>query len=124
MKVRVYYEDTDLGGIVYHSKYLNFCERARSEIFFSAGKSPIYQGYHFVVKEIVANFENPAFFGDILEVKTTLLELKNASFSLLQEIFKEEKRCFKMEVKLVCLKNGRPVKIPPYFLDLLQPLQN
>ncbi|MGD9625492.1 MAG: acyl-CoA thioesterase, partial [Arcobacter sp.] len=53
MKLRVYYEDTDAGGIVYHSNYLNFCERARSDVFFQKGFSPVLEGGHFVAKKIL-----------------------------------------------------------------------
>ncbi len=124
MKIRVYYEDTDLGGIVYHSKYLNFCERARSELFFAAGKTPVYNGYHFVVKNIDATYHKPAYLGDILSVKTKLLELKGASLVLEQSVGKEETLCFWMKITLVCLKNGRPVRIPDYFLELFDTLRS
>ncbi|MGE4457522.1 MAG: hotdog domain-containing protein, partial [Arcobacteraceae bacterium] len=52
MQIRVYYEDTDTGGVVYHSNYLNFCERARSEAFFRLGMSPELSSGHFVAKRI------------------------------------------------------------------------
>ena len=68
--LRVYYEDTDVGGIVYHSVYLNFIERARSEIFFQNGISPMDNQYHFIVKEINAKFLKSATLGDELKVIT------------------------------------------------------
>ncbi len=114
MKIRVYYEDTDVGGIVYHSNYLNFCERARSQLFFDAGRSPILEGGHFVAKHIQADYLKSAKFGDILEVKTSLLQIKNASFSLLQQIFREEEKVFEMKIDLVYLNfEGNMAKIPP-----------
>lgn len=103
MKLRVYYEDTDVGGVVYHSNYLNFCERARSELFFSQGKSPILEGGHFVASSLEAKFAKPAKFGDLLEVKTELDVLKNASFSLIQTIYRGEELLFKMKINLVYL---------------------
>lgn len=113
MKIRVYYEDTDVGGIVYHSNYLNFCERARSQLFFDAGRSPILAGGHFVAKHIEADYLKSAKFGDILEVKTSLLQIKNASFSLLQQIFREEEKVFEMKIDLVYLNfEGNMAKIP------------
>ncbi len=120
MKLRVYYEDTDLGGVVYHSKYLNFCERARSEIFFKKGASPIFGDYHFVVKSIEANFLYSAKLGDILEIKTQVLEIKRASIILFQTIFNEnlKRDIFEMKVVLVCLKNNKTSKIPEYFLKI------
>ncbi len=120
MKLRVYYEDTDLGGVVYHSKYLNFCERARSEIFFEKGASPVFEDYHFVVKSIEANFLSSAKLGDILEIKTQVLEIKRVSITLFQTIFNEnlKRDIFEMKVVLVCLKNDKISKIPEYFLKI------
>lgn len=109
MKIRVYYEDTDLGGIVYHSNYLNFCERARSELFFSKGYSPVLKEGHFVAKHLDASFVKPAKFADILNIKTTLTELKNASFTLLQEVYRDDKLCFKMNIDLVYLNHENRV---------------
>ena len=103
MKIRIYYEDTDVGGVVYHSNYLNFCERARSELFFSQGKNPILETGHFVASSLEANYVKPAFFADVLEVKTELLSLKFASFTLKQTIYREDERIFEMKIKLAHL---------------------
>lgn len=114
MQIRVYYEDTDVGGVVYHSNYLNFCERARSQLFFDAGRSPILEGGHFVAKHIEADYLKSAKFGELLEVKTTLIQIKNVSFSLLQQIFREEEKVFEMKIDLVYLNfEGNMAKIPP-----------
>ncbi|MDP2851505.1 MAG: YbgC/FadM family acyl-CoA thioesterase [Sulfuricurvum sp.] len=113
MTIRVYYEDTDVGGVVYHSNYLNFCERARSQLFFDAGRSPILDGGHFVAKHIEADYLKSAKFADILEVKTTLIELKNASFTLLQEVFRANEKLFSMRIVLVYIDfTGKMGKIP------------
>lgn len=113
MKIRVYYEDTDVGGVVYHSNYLNFCERARSQLFFDAGRSPILDAGHFVAKHIDADYLKSAKFADILEVKTTLIELKNASFCLLQQVFRGEEKLFEMTIVLVYIDfDGNMSKIP------------
>lgn len=113
MQIRVYYEDTDVGGVVYHSNYLNFCERARSQLFFDAGRSPILEGGHFVAKHIDAEYIKSAKFADILEVKTSLIEIKNASFTLLQEVFREEEKLFSMKIVLVHIDfTGKMTKIP------------
>ena len=114
MQIRVYYEDTDVGGVVYHSNYLNFCERARSQLFFDAGRSPILSGGHFVAKHIEADYLKSAKFGELLEVKTTLIQIKNASFSLLQQIFRDDEKIFEMKIDLVYLDfEGNIAKIPP-----------
>lgn len=113
MIIRVYYEDTDVGGVVYHSNYLNFCERARSQLFFDTGRSPILSGGHFVAKRIEADYIKSAKFGDLLEVKTSLIEIKNVSFRLLQEIFRENEKIFEMHIDLVYIDfAGKMAKIP------------
>lgn len=114
MQIRVYYEDTDVGGVVYHSNYLNFCERARSQLFFDTGRSPILEGGHFVAKHIEADYLKSAKFGDILEVKTALIDIKNASFTFLQEVFRGEEKLFSMKIVLVYIDfGGNMAKIPP-----------
>jgi acyl-CoA thioester hydrolase len=113
VKIRVYYEDTDIGGVVYHSNYLNFCERARSQLFFDAGRSPVLEGGHFVAKHLEADYLKSAKFGDVLEVTTTLIELKNASFTLLQQVFRGPEELFKMRIVLVYIDfSGKVSKIP------------
>ena len=112
MKIRVYYEDTDCGGIVYHSNYLNFCERARSELFFEKGLSPHTQEEFFVVKHMDCDFIKSAVFGDVLEIETKLSQVKKASLKVEQTIFRNSEVIFKTIVTLVYLKNGKPNKIP------------
>ncbi len=120
MKIRVFYEDTDIGGIVYHSKFFNFCERARSELLFKKGIMPFdFQNKSgFVVKELNANFLKSATLGDVLEVKTQLLSATKVSIKLLQEIFKEKEKIFSMEIVLVYLKNNKISKIPEAILKV------
>ncbi len=120
MKIRVYYEDTDAGGIVYHANYLKFCERARSELFFQKGIAPTLGSQSsFVVRHIDANFMATASLGDILMIQTTLLKAKATSVKLLQEIFRGETKVFSMEILLVYIENGKPVRIPEDFRDIL-----
>ena len=101
MQIRVYYEDTDTGGVVYHSNYLNFCERARSDAFFQKGMSPVLDNGHFVARKLNADFYTSAELGDLLEIKTELLEMKAASFSLKQTIFRDDVKIFELEILLV-----------------------
>ena len=120
MKIRIYYEDTDAGGIVYHTNYLKYCERARSEMFFSKGKTPTDGDKSgFVVSHIDANFLGMAKLGDILEVKSETLEEKKVSVVLKQTIFKDEKKIFEMNVTLVFVRNGRPSRIPESMSKIL-----
>jgi acyl-CoA thioester hydrolase len=113
MTLRVYYEDTDVGGVVYHSIYLNFCERARSQLFFDVGRSPITAGGHFVAKSIKADYLKSAKFGDLLEVKTVLKSMKNASFTLLQSVYRDEEKLFVMEIQLVHLSHEGTIALIP-----------
>ncbi|MEN4052924.1 MULTISPECIES: YbgC/FadM family acyl-CoA thioesterase [Sulfurimonas] len=101
MKIRVYYEDTDTGGVVYHSNYLNFCERARSEAFFSRGMTPVLENGHFVARKVIADFYTSAKLGDLLDIQTELIEMKAASFSLKQTIYKDDMKVFELEILLV-----------------------
>ncbi len=120
MQIRVYYEDTDTGGVVYHSNYLNFCERARSELFFKKGLTPALENGHFVAKKIEADYIMSAKLGDNLEIKTKLIEMKGASFRLLQTIYKENTKIFELNITLVYITfGGRPQKITKEVKDLL-----
>ncbi len=113
MKIRVYYEDTDVGGVVYYANYLKFCERARSELFFQKNLSPhISENEFFIVKEVAAKYIKPAQFADLLDIKTTLITKKNASIDMLQEIYRKDILLFTANFKLVFLKNFKPSKIP------------
>ena len=116
MKIRIYYDATDAGGIVYHTEYLKFCEQARSEIFFS--HNIFFENEGYVVKEIKANYINSAKLGDIIEVKTFVKKIKNASVEIHQEIYKD-KKIFEADIKLAYIKNGKLSKIPQKHLEVL-----
>lgn len=142
--VRVFYEDTDCGGIVYHSNYLNFCERARSELFFARGINPLGE-VGFVVRSIACEFLKTAKLGDLLRIKTKIKEQKSAQITLLQEIFIESniecekcennfyenssqnltlKPIFSAEIKLVCVdtKSAKVRKIPDFANEIFKKL--
>ncbi len=111
MKIRVYYDDTDAGGIVYHANYFKFCERARSELFFTRGRSPALGGGHFVIKHLEADYNKPAKLGDMLEVKHEIMGMRNTSLTLKQNIFLEDVKIFEMFCVLVFVVDGKPTKI-------------
>ena len=119
MQVRVYYEDTDIGGIVYHANYLKFCERARSELFFKQGLNPGSTNDGFVVRKMELDFLATSTLGDILDVKTTALEIKKTSISLLQEIYKEDTKVFSAKILLVYINNGKISKIPSHYMKVI-----
>ena len=116
MKIRIYYEDTDAGGIVYHTNYIKFCERARSEAFFQAGLNFTKEGGYFVVSSLEAKFIASAVLGDEVFVRTKILELKKASLVLEQEIYKfddknAEKLLFRATITLAFMKEEKLAKI-------------
>ncbi|OUT15192.1 acyl-CoA thioester hydrolase [Campylobacter concisus] len=116
MKIRIYYEDTDAGGIVYHTNYIKFCERARSEAFFQAGLDFTKEGGYFVVSSLEAKFIASAVLGDEVFVRTKILELKKASLVLEQEIYKfddknTEKLLFRATITLAFMKEEKLAKI-------------
>lgn len=119
MKIRVYYEDTDAGGIVYHTNYIKYCERARSEVFFKKGMIPsLSDSSGFVVRDLKASFLATSTLGDTLDVTSKVLTLKSTSLVLLQEVWKEEVKVFSMEIVLVYLDKGKPCRIPEVFRDI------
>ena len=116
--IRVYYEDTDSGGVVYYANYLKFAERGRTELLRSAGfenKSLLEsKGFAFAVRHIEADYFKPAVLDDLLEVKTTVLEIKNASIVMKQTISCHDAVLFVLNVVLACvdLNEFKPVRIP------------
>ena len=119
MKIRVYYEDTDAGGIVYHTNYIKYCERARSEIFFERGLTPsLSDSSGFVVRDLKASFLATSTLGDTLDVTSKILTLKSTSLVLLQEVWKEELKVFSMEIVLVYVDKGKPCRIPEVFKEV------
>ena len=119
MKIRVYYEDTDLGGIVYHANYLKFCERARSELFFEKGLVPLDGDSSFVVSKMDIDFLGSAQLADILDVTTQVIYTKKLSITLLQEIYKNDIKIFSAIIKLAYVKNSKPILIPQNMLNIL-----
>ena len=122
---RVYYEDTDAGGIMYHGRYINWCERARAEYLRDIGlqSSTIFEvtGVIFVVRHLEADYLKPAKLDQLLRVETSLKELKNSSFILNQSIFCQDSVLFYMTVTIVCIDgNGRAVRIPDMVRHKLQ----
>lgn len=119
MQIRVYYEDTDVGAVVYYANYLKFCERARSDLFFKKGLSPHNENEFFVVKRVEADYIKSAVFGDMLEVTCKLIEKKAASVVMYQEVLRDGEVLFKGEFKLAYLKDYKPSKIPKELFEVL-----
>jgi acyl-CoA thioester hydrolase len=115
--IRVYYEDTDLAGIVYYANYLRFIERARTEWVRAQGVDQVAlradQGIVFAVRRVEADYLAPAHFDDVLEVRTALQDLGGARINLTQDIWRSDQRLFACVVTLVAIgRDGRAVRLP------------
>ena len=127
LTVRVYYEDTDAGGVVYYSNYLKYIERGRTEHLRELGfeQAIIAEeiGLVFVVKSVKADYLLPAFLDDTIEVQTSIELVKHASLIFAQKITNKEKNTvlFNAEVKVVSvLKNNlKPCAFPQEILEKL-----
>ncbi|OBX06033.1 hypothetical protein QV06_00325 [Gallibacterium genomosp. 3] len=116
--IRIYYEDTDAGGVVYHARYLHFFERARIEFLREKGASQNeliqQQDIAFVVKQMEIDFHYPARLDDLLSVETTLVEVKNASLVFTQKLTKGDRLYCSAKVSVACVKITlmKPTAIP------------
>lgn len=114
--VRVYYEDTDLAGIVYYANYLKFIERARSEYLRKNGINQISlraKNLVFAVVELQCRYVRPAKFDDMLKIETRLDLMKGTSFYMLQSIFRDDVLLFKAHVRLAMMDvKGRVQRLP------------
>lgn len=125
--VRVYWEDTDAGGVVYYANYLKFMERARSEWLrafgFEQDALRDERGVVFVVRRVEIDYLSPARFNEQLEVSVTLHEAGRASLSVRQELMRGTTRLAEAVVTLACVDAARfkPVKIPEPLLQVLAP---
>lgn len=115
--VRVYYEDTDAGGVVYYANYLKFLERARTEWLRELGYEQdtlMQDGIIFAVRRVTIDYLRPARFNQLLEVQTTVISLGAASIEVHQRVIHETSCLADALVKLVCLDAAsfRPQKLP------------
>ncbi|WP_108881001.1 tol-pal system-associated acyl-CoA thioesterase [Anderseniella sp. Alg231-50] len=117
LDIRVYFEDTDFSGIVYHANYLKFCERGRSDMLRLAGvhhSDLAGDGMHFVVRRMECDFRASARIDDAVCVDTRLKRASGAKLVLVQTVKLAEKVLFEAEVTLALVNGaGRPQRIPP-----------
>ena len=116
-EVKVYYEDTDSGGVVYYSNYLKFLERARTEMIDSIGLSnkKLLEGYKtlIIVKSCNIEYLVPAKLEDKLKIYSSIKSFNKASFEIIQNIKKDDNLIVKAKLKLVTVnQEGKPTKIP------------
>ena len=132
-KIKVYYEDTDAGGVVYYANYLKFLERARTEALYSIGFSnkKIKEKFNslIIVKSCNIDYKKSAYLEDELTIRSFIKSFTKTSFFMNQEITKKDDVIVKAKVHLVFVnKEGKPIKIPediflhfePYFCDSIK----
>lgn len=124
--IRVYYEDTDAGGVVYHSNYLNFFERARTEMLRAVGYEQdelvVNEGIIFAVRSAQVDYLNPARFNELLHVSSEVTVAKKVSFTFEQVITRGDEVLCKSIIRIACLDavSMRPKVIPENLLELLK----
>jgi acyl-CoA thioester hydrolase len=120
LNIRVYYEDTDFSGYVYHSNYLKFCERARSDFLRIVGvdqNTMFAEGGAFVVRRMNCDFLRPAKFDEVLTVESKPGEVAGARFEIKQLVLRGDDVLFTAEVTAVLIDGrGRPKRISPELL--------
>jgi acyl-CoA thioester hydrolase len=118
LPVRVYFQDTDAGGVVYHASYVNFMERARTEWLRTHGYSNAGLmkefGLVFVVRSLKLDYLKPALLDDLVDVTAQIKEIGRSRISLLQEVRRGAEVLTEAEVHLVCvsLESFKPVSVP------------
>ena len=132
-KLKVYYEDTDSGGVVYYANYLKFLERARTEALFSIGYSnnKIQEDFNslIIVKSCNIEYKKPAYLEDELTIRSFVKSITKTSFFMNQIITRNNEVIVEAQIHLVFVnKDGKPIKIPdqiyskfkPYFCDSIK----
>ena len=119
LPVRVYYEDTDASGLVYHASHIRFMERGRTELLRTLGlvqrellESPTAAPIFFVVRKMDVDFERPGRMDDLLTVETTVTAIGGASVDLDQRVLRDGELLVKATVKVVCVEDGRARRLP------------
>ena len=124
-KLKVYYEDTDSGGVVYYANYLKFLERARSELIYSFGLSnkKLLKEYDtlIIVKSCNIQYKKPAKLEDELEIDSKIKSFTKTSFTIDQTIKRKEEIISLAEIVLVTVdKSGKPIKIPKILANFIE----
>jgi acyl-CoA thioester hydrolase len=123
--VRVYYEDTDFSGRVYHASYLRFLERGRTEWLrrrgFAHRDLAKNSGVVFAVRSLQIEFLAPAMMDDLLQVETSVAAARGASIDFQQRILRSDKELVTAKVLVASIRDGRPARMPADLRRLLQP---
>ncbi len=116
LPIRVYYEDTDMGGIVYYANYLRYIERARSDWVREMGMDQLEMkagGVVFAVRRVEADYMAPAVLDDLLEVRTQVSSITPARMIMRQDVWRDATVLFQANVTIVCINAaGKPCRLP------------
>jgi acyl-CoA thioester hydrolase len=126
LPVRVYYEDTDFSGFVYHASYLRFMERGRTELLrgLAGDQSDLHRdadGLVFVVRRMEIDYLKPARMDDGLTVLTATRDLRGASMHLAQAVRRGDETLVRAEVVVACVRAGRAIRLPDSLRRALAP---
>ena len=110
--VRVYYEDTDFSGVVYHASYLRFMERGRTEMLRALGIEQAGLDFGFAVRAMQIDYLKPARMDDELTIETTTRSIGGATLDLEQRVLRGEEVLVTASVRIACIAQGRPARLP------------
>lgn len=119
LAIRIYYEDTDHGGVVYHANYLKFMERARTELLrdlgFEQSKLAAEADVVFALSRSDLRYLRPALFDDLIHVQTEIVEIKGARILFKQKIYRNEELLVEGDISIACMsKQGKAKRLPTY----------
>jgi acyl-CoA thioester hydrolase len=116
LNIKIYYEDTDAGGVVYYANYLRYMERARTEFLLDHGIDVAdyhRKGYLFAVVHVDIHYKRPAKLGDVMTITTEIEKMTNVTLSIQHRVLRDTELLVEAIVKLACIDpNGKPQKIP------------
>ena len=122
--VRVYYEDTDAGGVVYHSNYLKYAERSRTEMLrkYKIEQEVLKNNYsiRFIVKDLFIEYYKAAILDDYLTIKSLIIKISSAKIKMEQEIYRKNTLLAKINITLGSINlEGKPSRLPIFVLNIL-----
>ena len=122
--VRVYYEDTDAGGVVYHANYLKYAERSRTEMLrkYKIEQEILKNDYsiRFIVKDLFIEYYKAAILDDYLTIKSLIIKISSAKIKMEQEIYRKNTLLAKINITLGSINlEGKPSRLPKFVLNIL-----
>jgi|GEM_PF-224922 len=127
IKKKIYYHDTDAGGVVYYANYLKYFEEGRTQYFETKGiftEELLKEGIAFVVAKAEIEYKKPVRYKESIDIITGIEEIRNSSVVFYQEVFKGKNLCCRARIVVVCVnKNMKPIRIPEQIKKLWRALE-